>query len=276
MNKNARLNRLLAADGKCLVVAMDHGLVNEARFLHGIENMAQVVPSVAAANPDAMLLTVGHAPLLQQLAGKKPTLVLRVDIPNVYRETAPVCLFNHLMPEAVEQAVRLDAACVIANLFYIVEQPQVYRECIETICQLKPDCDRYGMPLLVEARVMELNGRGGYAPVGQSEKLAPLARQAIELGADGLKVDPTDDVQDFHQIVEVVGDKPVLALGGGVTAEMEILKRTAALMQQDARGVVYGRNVFGHPNPAGMTRALLSIVHGGATPEQAFELLRTS
>ena len=277
MNSSARLNRLFAADGKCLVVALDHGLVNEAQYLRGIENIAQLVTHIAGANPDALLLTVGYAPLLQGLAGRaKPSLVFRVDTPNVYRQMASPCLFDELLADPVEQAVRLDAACVITHLFFIAEQPQVYQQCIQNICRLRSDCDRYGMPLMVEARVMELNGRGGYTPGGDPEKLAPLARQAIELGVDILKVDPPDNPEDLAHVIAAVGDKPVLALGGSVTGEAELLARTAVLLQQGARGIVYGRNVFSQPNPAAMTRALLSIVHNGATPVQAFNLLRGS
>jgi fructose-bisphosphate aldolase, class I len=275
MNNNPRLYRLFAPDGKCMVVALDHGLVNEARFLGGIENLAGVISNVAAANPDAMLLGPGQAPLLQTIPGKeKPALVLRADVPNVYREQAAPCLFNQLMEGAVEQALRLDAACVIANLFYVAEQPQVYQECLANISRLVAEGERYGMPVMVEARVMELNSRGGYAPVGDADKLAPLVRQAVELGVDALKVDPTDNPEDFGRVTQVVGETPVLALGGGKSTEEQILARTSALIQQGARGVVYGRNVFEHPNPSAMARALRAIVHEGATPEQAMKLVR--
>jgi DhnA family fructose-bisphosphate aldolase class Ia len=40
-------------------------------------------------------------------------------------------------------------------------------------------------------------------------------------------------------------------------------------MEQGARGIVYGRNVIQHQNPAGMTRALMAIVHDKASVEQA-------
>ena len=262
MNSSARMNRLFAADGKCLVVALDHALVNEAQYLRGLENPGPVVANVASANPEALLLTVGNAPLLQGLAGKgKPALVLRVDTPNAYNQTAQACLFDELLAAPVEQAVRLDAACVITHLLFIAAQPPLYQQCIQNIGRLRDECDRYGMPLMVEARVMEWNGRGGYSPTGDPEKLAPLARQAIELGADILKLDPPQDPEDFHRVVQVVGDRPVLALGGGVTGEAELLARTAALLKQGARGIVYGRNIFGQPDPAAMTRALMAIVH---------------
>jgi DhnA family fructose-bisphosphate aldolase class Ia len=41
-----------------------------------------------------------------------------------------------------------------------------------------------------------------------------------------------------------------------------VLARTRALMEQGARGIVYGRNIVQHPDPAGMTRALMEVVHG--------------
>jgi DhnA family fructose-bisphosphate aldolase class Ia len=130
------------------------------------------------------------------------------------------------------------------------------------------------MPMMVEVRVMELNRKGGYTPSGDADKLVPLCRQAIELGTDILKPDPTDDPKDFHRIIEAAGDRPVLALGGGKVAEEQILARTHVLMQQGARGVVYGRNVFEHPNPAGMIRAVMAIVHEGATSRKALSSLR--
>jgi DhnA family fructose-bisphosphate aldolase class Ia len=40
-------------------------------------------------------------------------------------------------------------------------------------------------------------------------------------------------------------------------------------MKQGAKGIVYGRNVIQHPNPAGMTRSLMSIVHDGADAKTA-------
>jgi DhnA family fructose-bisphosphate aldolase class Ia len=66
---------------------------------------------------------------------------------------------------------------------------------------------------------------------------------------------------------------PVLVRGGGRVSDAEILTRTADLMTQGARGIVYGRNVVQHQNPAGMVAALMAIVHDGATAAQAEKLL---
>ena len=44
-------------------------------------------------------------------------------------------------------------------------------------------------------------------------------------------------------------------------------------MAQGAAGIVYGRNVIQHPDPAGMTRALMVVVHDGATADAALATL---
>ena len=77
----------------------------------------------------------------------------------------------------------------------------------------------------------------------------------------------------YHQVVQTTGDVPVLVRGGGKAPEVEILKRTEALLQQGAAGIVYGRNIIQHPQPAKITRALMAVVHEGMTAEQALALL---
>lgn len=270
-----RLNRLFAPDGKCFDVAVDHGFFGERSFLDGIEDMHRVVNTLVAANPDAIQLSLGQAPILQHIPGKaKPALVLRTDIANVYGKSLPDYIYSRLIGEAVEQAVRLDAACVVVNLFNLPDQPDVYEQCIDNICELKPECERHGMPLMIEPLVMKDNATaGGYMVDGNIDKILPLVRQAIELGADVIKADPTDDASEYHRVIEVAAGKPVLVRGGGRVSDEEILSRTYDLMQQGAKGIVYGRNVVQHSNPAAMTRALMAIVHDDASPAEAAKYL---
>lgn len=271
MSVQPRLNRLFAPDGKCFDVAVDHGFFNEYRFLSGIENMQQVIETLVEANPDAIQLSPGQARLLQAIPGKgKPSLVLRTDVANIYARQLPAQLFSHLVDDVVELALQLDAACVVVNLLRLPDQPDLYRQCVTNVSRLKAPCERYGMPLMIEPLVMQDNTQaGGYMVDGDIEKIIPLVRQAVELGADVIKADPCDDVADYHRVVEVAGEIPVLVRGGGRVSDEEILKRTYNLMQQGMKGIVYGRNVIQHEAPAAMTRALMAVVHDGATPEQA-------
>ncbi|MEO7931765.1 MAG: aldolase [Chthoniobacterales bacterium] len=271
-----RLNRLFNAKSRrCFDVAIDHGFFNEYGFLSGIENLAAAVTTLVDAAPDAIQLTIGQAPLLQEIAGRqKPSLVLRTDVANVYGKDLPRTLFSRMIENPVEQALRLDATCVVVNLFRIPGEPEVADQCMQNILKIKPDCDRYGMPLMIEPLVFQANAKaGGYMVDGDLEKILPLVRQAVELGADIIKADPTDDVSIYHKVVEIAGRIPVLVRGGGKAPDKEILERTEALIQQGVAGIVYGRNVIQHTNPTGMTKALMAIVHDGATAIEAAKFL---
>jgi fructose-bisphosphate aldolase, class I len=274
--KNYRLNRLFnVKSNRCFDVAIDHGFFNERGFLQGIENLEKSVKTVVAAAPDAVQLTVGQAHYLQSIPGKdKPSLVLRTDVANVYGTQLPRALFSRMIEAPVEQALRLDATCVVVNLFRIPGEPEVTDQCIQNILKIKPECDRYSMPLMVEPLVFQSNTKaGGYMVDGDVDKILPLVRQAVELGADIIKADPTDDVSVYHKVVEISGRIPVLVRGGGRAPDHEILQRTEELVKQGAAGIVYGRNIIQHPNPAGMTRALMAIVHDGATAAEAAKFI---
>lgn len=270
------MNRLFnSRSGHCFDVAIDHGFFNRAGFLEGIEDIRSAVSKVVEAGPDAMQLTVGQARHLQSIRGKaKPALVLRTDAANIYGREIPEVRFNTMIEEPVLQAVRLDAACMCVNLFQIPGMPEVYQQCVENIMALKPESDHYGMPMMVEPLAFQPDFEsGGYMIDGDEEKIVHLVRQAVELGADMIKADPTDDPAAYHKVITVAGDVPVLVRGGGKVDDAEILQRTEEIMGQGAAGIVYGRNVIQHRDPIGITRALMAVVHEGASVAEALRLL---
>ena len=274
MSVNPRLNRLFTQNGKCLQVALDHGVANEPSILPGMENMKQVVGAVAAANPDAILLTTGQAHWLQDLTQKpKPALVVRADATNFYTVPTPKQVFCKLIDDAVEQAVALDAAAIVVNLLWAPDQPDLHRQCTENVLRLKPQCERYGMPLMVEPLVMIPDDKGGYKINPDIRKTVALARQAVELGADIVKADIAENLHEYHLVVEAASPRPLLPRGGARVPDQEILTRTYTLIQQGASGIVYGRNIYQHPHPERMVRACQAVVHEGATVAQAMAIL---
>ncbi|MCS7034931.1 MAG: aldolase, partial [Phycisphaerae bacterium] len=131
------------------------------------------------------------------------------------------------------------------------------------------------MPLMIEPLVFQPNASaGGYMVDGDAEKIIPLVRQAVELGADIIKADPTDRVEDYPRVIETASRIPVLVRGGGKVPDREILHRTSELMKTGASGIVYGRNVIQHPDPVGMTRALMAVVHENASVDAAMQRVR--
>jgi len=129
------------------------------------------------------------------------------------------------------------------------------------------------MPLMVEPLAMKA-GETGYGVDGDADRIVTLVRQAVELGADVVKADPTDDLDDYGRVVEAAGGRPVLVRGGGRAPDEEILRRTEAVLAGGAAGIVYGRNVIQHEAPAAMIRALMSLLHEDASAEEALDRLR--
>jgi DhnA family fructose-bisphosphate aldolase class Ia len=127
---------------------------------------------------------------------------------------------------------------------------------------------------MVEPLVFQPNVEsGGYMVDGDLDKIVPLVRQAVELGADVIKADPTDDVGVYRRVIGVAGDVPVLVRGGGKVNDREILQRTHALLREGAAGIVYGRNIIQHANPAAMAKALMALVHDDCSVEAALSML---
>ena len=274
MLQNSRLNRLFSSDHRCFDLAIDHGVFHNPEFLAGIEDLPAAVATAVEAGPDAIQLGLGQARLLQQIAGRKPALVLRGDVANVYGPNLPPQLFCMTLGNAVEQAVRVDAAALVLNLFHAPGQTELYRQCLANLAAVKPQCERFGMPLMVEPLIFEPGTRGGYESSGSCGEIAALVRQAVELGADLIKSDPPTHAAEFHRIVEAAGGIPVLARGGGRMNEELVFERTIETLEQGASGIVYGRNIIQHPKPKQMTQALMAVVHCGAGVEQAMEILR--
>ncbi|WP_239616065.1 class I fructose-bisphosphate aldolase [Cohnella mopanensis] len=275
MTTKARLKRMFSEEGKCFDVAIDHGFFNEHSFLASIEDMKQAVETVVQANPDCIQLSLGQAKHLQDIPGKhKPGLVLRTDAANIYGARLPRFLFSEIIDNAIEHAVRLDAVAVCVNLLLLPDQPELHHQCVKNVMKLKSDAERYGMVLMVEPLVMLPNEvKGGYMVDGDINKIMPLVRQAVELGADIIKADPCDNIEEYHRVIEVASGVPVLVRGGGRASDEEIVNRTVRLMGQGASGIVYGRNVIQHPAPARMTKALMQVVHKGVSAEMALSIL---
>src|SRR6201990_276042 len=243
MSSTPRLHRLFHPEsGRCIDVAVDHGFFGEADLLTGIEDMAGAIATLVTAGPDAIQLAPGQAPLLQRLPGRKPALVLRIDVTNAYEPEPPDQAFSLLVDDAIGLAVRLDAACVCVNLLDAPGQGELRRQCLQNIATAREACERAGMRLIVQPLLID-PGTGGYADVGDADRVVPLVRQAAEMGADLVKAHTTDDLADYERVVTAAGGAGT-ARGGSRISDDEVLERTHALMRAGAAGIVYGRNII--------------------------------
>lgn len=273
-NTKARMNRLFT-NGGCLDVAIDHGVCNEPSFMVGLEDMPSVMDTLIKAGPDAIQCAYGQADLLQNRPEKdKPALVMRIDMGNPYNDRRHRVMWSQLQnyDEPIIGALEMDAAAVVVNLFMLPDEPELFRQCVENISRVRAACQKYGMPLMIEPLVMLPNDVcGGYQVDGDAEKIVTLTRLASEMGADIIKADPTENAEDFHRVVEAAR-VPVLVRGGGKEDLKAVLEKSAAIIAQGAKGMVYGRNIYQHDNPKAVVSALMAIIHNAASGEEAWEI----
>ena len=273
VNKKVRMNRLFG-NGRCLDVAIDHGVCNEPSFLVGLEDMGGVVDKLVKAGADAIQMNYGQSDLLQDVPGKdKPALVMRLDMGNPYNRIRHRAMWAVLQNEAepLIGAIEMDAACVVVNLFMLPDEPDLFKQCVQNISRVRADCEKYGMPLMIEPLAMLPVEQGGYMVDGDAEKIVTLTRLAREMGADVVKADPTTRAEDFHRVVEAARC-PVLVRGGGKEDLRAVFDKSAALMAQGALGMVYGRNIYQHANPSAVVRGLMAIIHDNADGARAWDL----
>jgi DhnA family fructose-bisphosphate aldolase class Ia len=252
---SSRLRRIFAPDERTVIVAMDH----TAYFgpMRGLEHPDDVLQAVVEAGADAVLTTPGIAACFGDRLGRAG-LILRADGGSSQRDPQPAGLRQIV---SVERALRLgaDALACMGMIGFPDESAS-----LRVLTDLVDECSRWGLLVLAE---MLVQGHGSEKPT--VEDVAFAARVGADLGADIIKttyVGPPDAYRAAIASCYV----PLVVLGGEkANDDRAVLESVAGALASGASGVAMGRNVWQHTNPAGMTRALVALVHGGATVDEA-------
>jgi class I fructose-bisphosphate aldolase len=263
--KRARLWRLLygqgPGSGRLLVLPIDQGIE------HG--------PMDFFANPDckfpryqfelarqggysAIALHYGlAAKYYRDFAGELPLILKLNGKTCVPPDNDPLST----LVSNVEDAVRLGADAVGYTVY--VGSPR-QGEDISQFMQVRRECDRYGMPLIMWAypRGSAIEAKGGrdsfYA-------IDYAARLADELGADVVKVNyprfsdkdsdspapyntlKLSEADALRQVILSAGRCFVLMSGGSKIGDEEMLAKVQLAMEAGATGLIFGRNMWQRP-----------------------------
>ena len=91
-----------------------------------------------------------------------------------------------------------------------------------------------------------------------------------ELGADLIKCFFTGE--RFHEVVQNV-PVPVFTIGAEKLAtDLAVLEKAAASVQQGARGIIFGRNIFMAEKPAKLIAALNDVINSNKAPREAAQI----
>lgn len=251
-----RLRRLFP-DGKTLIVAMDHGMIDGPA--PGIEVIGATIDAVIAGGADGIMCSFGVA---SRFAAKlaRTGLVLRLDGAGtrIGPKAGPGAQFY-----TVEDALRLgaDAVCVTAFPGSPHEEAT-----LEMLARVIRQAHPWGMPVMAEIVP------GGFDSPPEKRTLDAIkvsARVAAELGADWVKL---PYVEGFAEVVRTCF-VPVVVLGGRKQDDpRETLRMLRASLDAGSAGGVIGRNIWQSGNTERMTRAMTTIIHAGASADDALQI----
>ncbi|GAB4444974.1 MAG: 2-amino-3,7-dideoxy-D-threo-hept-6-ulosonate synthase [Anaerolineae bacterium] len=254
-----RLNRIFQPDGRALIVAFDHGMIDGPA--PGMEQPGPVLAKIAAGGADAILTTYGTASrFAAEIAGLG--LILRLDggSTRLGKMDGPGGQFY-----TVEDALRLGADAVAVSAF-----PGSAKEesSLEMLARVIRQAHGWGIPVMAE---MVPGGFDSPPEFRTAESIAISARVAAELGADWVKIPYADG---FEQVTATCYVPAVILGGAKKGSERTMLQTIAGAMQAGAAGVAIGRNIFQADDPAAMTAAVADILHRNAAVDEAMRRLQ--
>ena len=246
-----RLSRIIKPkDGKTVMLAVDHGYFMGPTG--GLENIKKSI-SPLLEYADSLMLTRGSL---------RTQINPETDIPVVLRVSGGTSILKDDLSDeditvSMEDAVRLNV-CAVALSIFIGSSSE--KQGIINLSKLVDKGNKYGIPVLAVTAV-------GREMTRDARYLSLAVRIAAETGASIVK---TYYCEDFNRVIETC-PVPVVVAGGKKTGELEALKLAYNAVKHGAAGVDMGRNIFQSEKPINMIKAVKKVVHGGISPEDAYD-----
>jgi DhnA family fructose-bisphosphate aldolase class Ia len=259
-----RISKIFKNKNNVVLSALDH--VMEYGVQPGIEDPKRAIENCLTT--DALLLPRFMLKRNWNIFAQNipaPVPIVRINwtssfyYPLDYREG------NTVIATEVDEAVAAGAEAVICSLF-LEEDNSQERETnnIKIFSEVVRQKEKLGIPLIGECYVVEHKDK---TDDEIHSKVKRVSRVMVELGADMVKVFFTGD--RFHEVVENT-PVPVFTIGAEkLNKDLDVLKKAKASIDQGARGIVFGRNIFLANDPAKMVKALNEVLNEGVDPEKA-------
>ncbi len=268
VGKLVRISRILKSNGKAVIFAFDHGVEHGPRDFDIPENRVdprKILKPVVEAGVDAIMMLPGMAKLTYDIWAGKTAIIVKVTSKTNLRpkdEQFKQSVFGY-----VEDAVALGADAVAATVYWGSPEEDAM---LDLWFAIRRAAEIYGLPCLQLAYPRGPHMENWY----DVEIVRYAARAAAESGADMIKIYYTGSKETFAKVVEAACGVPVLMSGGPRRERaIDFLKDVENVIAAGGRGVVVGRNVFQHPKPKEMLKAVMAVVHEGKSAEEAVKLV---
>ena len=250
--KNRMSKIIRPEDGRCLMLAVDHGY-----FLGPTEGLEIPSRTIKPLLPyaDSLMITRGIL---------RTSVNPSIEVPIVLRVSGGTSivgedLSNETISTSIEEAIKLNASCLAISIFI---GSKYEHQTLASLSRLVDEGEKYGIPVLAVTAV-------GKEMTRDARYLALACRVAAEQGAHIVK---TYYCENFESVVEGCPVPLIVAGGKKLPNEIDALKLTYEAIEHGAAGVDMGRNIWQSTYAVAMIKSVRSIVHSNLDLRQASEL----
>jgi putative autoinducer-2 (AI-2) aldolase len=250
--KNRMSKIIRPQDGRCVMLAVDHGY-----FLGPTEGLEIPNRTIKPLLPyaDSLMVTRGILRTSVNPSTEVP-IVLRVSGgTSIVGED----LSNENITTSIEEAIKLNASCLAISIFV---GSKYEHQTLASLSRLVDEGEKYGIPVLAVTAV-------GKDMIREARYLALACRVAAEQGAHIVK---TYYCENFESVVEGCPVPLIIAGGKKLPNEIDALKLTYDAIEHGAAGVDMGRNIWQSSYAVAMIKSVRSIVHNNLDLRQASEV----
>ena len=263
MDKSDRLNRLLP-NQRGVWIPIDHGASDYPT--PGLEDIEGLIRSLIEAGVNAIVAQKGLVSKYAHLCdGTDTNMVVHYSVST--RHAGPD-MNNKVIVGHADETLKRGGIAVSSqvNMGSQNEATMISRMGELNRQALHLELPSFGM---VYARGPHLN----HQPGDFTNSQAHAVRLAFELGCDAAKCVWTGDKTSFSSVMNSA-PIPLLLAGGPASGDTaEVLKTVEKALNAGASGVCMGRQVFAHPDPGAMAKALVMMVHEGASAVSAMNAI---
>ncbi len=257
-----RLAKIFKNKKNLVISALDH--VMEYGDQPGIENARPAIKNCLTT--DALLLPRFMLKRNWDLIAKSknpPAPIVRINLSSSFYYPLDYREGNTIIATNVEEAVATGAEAIICSLF--LEEGDQLRETenVSIFSEIVRQKEALGIPLIGEAYVVEHKDK---TEDEVHAKVKRVSRIMAELGADMVKTFYTGD--RFHEVIENT-PVPVFTIGAEkLNTDLDVLKKAKDSVDQGARGIIFGRNIFMADDPIKLVKALNEVINKGTKLEE--------
>jgi fructose-bisphosphate aldolase, class I len=261
IGKTIRMERFFNRDtGKAIIVPLDHGV--SVGPLPGLIDVRDAVTRIVEGGANAVLMHKGLVPCGHRAHGRDIGLIVHLsastDLSPYPNAKTLVC--------TVEEAIQNGADGVSIHI-NVGDESEA--KMLDDMGRVSKEAAHFGIPLLAMVYGRGPKIKDGFAP----EVVAHCARVGMELGADVVKVPYTGDPESFARVC--AGSQIPVVIAGGPKAKTtkDFLKMIRDSVDAGGAGLSVGRNIFQHPDPTALLKAVNAIVHQKGSVDAALEIL---